>query len=123
VAASTLEFVSVSHYHDRRVEDGRRAMAAAIAQVPWERLYLGWANAEAQAGNWARARELYEDTARRFPLDATPWLMLAQAAFQNGDRQTATRAVAELRRLAPNAPFTTRAEAALGTMRDGSAAR
>lgn len=119
VAASTLEFVAVSHYRERRVEDGRRAMAAAIAQVPLERLYLGWANAEDQAGNWARAAELYEDTARRFPLDPAPWLMLARAAFQHGDRPAATRAVAALRRLAPNDPWTARAEAALRTMRDG----
>jgi tetratricopeptide repeat protein len=123
VAASTLEFVAISHYREKRVEDGRRAMAAAIAQVPLERLYLGWANAEAHAGNWARAAELYEDTARRFPLDPAPWLMLAQAAFQHGDRPAATRAVAALRRLAPNDPWTARAEAALGTMRGGPPGR
>jgi len=116
VAAATLEFVAVSHFRDRRLEDGRRTMAAAIAQMPWERLYLGAANAEAQAGDWSYAVTLYEEAARRFPNDATPWMMLAQAAFQHGDRDAASRAVAELRRMAPADPWTARAEAALRQM-------
>lgn len=120
LAASTLEFVAVSHYREGRVEDGRRAMAAAIAHVPWERLYLGWANAEARAGNWPRAVALYQEAGRRFPLDTTPWLMLAQAAFLQGDRNVAAGAVAELRRLAPDDPWTARAEQVLGAMGEQS---
>jgi hypothetical protein len=116
VAASTLEFAAVSHYRARRLDAGRRAMAAAIAQVPWERLYLGWANAEAQAGEWRRAVELYEESGARFPHDSAPWQMFAYAAFQRGDRDAAARAVANLRRLAPGDPWTARAEAALRAM-------
>jgi len=123
VAASTLEFVAVSHYRERRIEDGRRAMAAAIAHVPWERLYLGWANAEAQAGDWSRAVALYREAALRYPRDSTPWLMLAQAAFQHGDRDAAAAAVSELRRMAPNDPWTARAEEALGQMNGRPARR
>src|SRR5262245_5162594 len=116
VAASSLEFVAASHYREGRIEDGRRAMAAAIAHVPWERLYLGWANAEDRAGNWSRAVTIYRETARRFPEDSAPWLMLARAAFEHGDRDAAATAVAELRRLAPNDPWTDRAQEVLSRM-------
>lgn len=113
VAASTLEYVGIIHFRDGRLAEGRRAMESAIAQVPMERLYLDWANAEAQTGDWPRAIELFEQAAARYPHDPTPWWMLTQAALQRNDRRAAQRGVAGWLRLAPEDSSARALEAAL----------
>jgi hypothetical protein len=116
IAASTLEYVSMVHYRDGRVSEGRRAMETAIARAPMERLYLEWANAEADRGEWSLALDLYRQAASHYPADPTPWWMLTQAALRHGDREAAERGVAGLRRLVPGDPGLARIEAVVRAM-------
>ena len=120
--ASALEFVAIAQYQAGRIAEGRRAMAAAIAQAPWERLYLEWAKAESQVGDWAMALELFDRAARMAPRDPTPWYLLGLEALDHRDGVAGARAVAGMRRLSPGDPRAEQLMARLRAMVEGGRA-
>jgi len=94
----------VRAYEARRWADAARDFRASSVTAPNPRDLWGWANAAANAGHIAEARDAYAQLTARAPGTVGAWDKLGAMALRLGDVATAQRAAREWVRLQPHDP-------------------
>ena len=100
--AKTWDYLGASWHQAGRYADAARAFGRAAETSRSQRLYLQWAIAARDAGDFAQEQRVLEDLVAFAPDPGVAWSQLGSLAWRRGDYATAARAAKELVRIAPN---------------------